>query len=104
MNRFNDIIRCALECVPHARGDEPHYERYKDEYTSRLNRSARSYERVIQEHLSWIENPYLKLPADADEETIKRYVEQKWPDDIARNQAYKDIIIGILMERKNAKR
>lgn len=81
-----------------------HCERYKDEYTSRLNRAARSYERVIQEHLAWMENPFLKLPEDTDAETIKRYVEQKWPDDIARNQAYEDIIIGILMERQNAER
>jgi hypothetical protein len=81
-----------------------HYERYKDEYTARLNRAAKSYERVIREHWAWIENPYLKLPEDTDEETIRRYVEQKWPDDITRNQAYKDIIMGILMERQNAKR
>jgi len=32
---------------------------------------------------------------------IRLYVEKKWPSDMARNQAYKDIIIGILLESNN---
>ncbi|MFM8442904.1 MAG: hypothetical protein ACKN9W_06115 [Methylococcus sp.] len=78
-----------------------HYERYKNEYTSRLKRAIRSYELVIKEHQAWLENPYLKLSKDMDENLVRLYVEKKWPADIARNQAYKDIIIGILLERKN---
>lgn len=78
-----------------------HYERYKNEYASRLKRAIRSYELVIQEHQEWIENPSLKLSEDMDENLVRLYVEKKWPADMARNQAYKDIIIGILLERQN---
>lgn len=79
------------------------FERYKDVYLSRLKRALRSYEKVIAEHEDWIKNPAGKLGSDASEDVVKRYVEGKWPRDIARNAAYKAIIEGIIEERKNGR-
>ena len=80
-----------------------HYERYKDEYLSRLRRAARSYDKVIAEHEEWIKNPESKLGNDKDPDYVRLYTEGKWPDDIARNRAYKSIIEGIIEERTHGK-
>ena len=80
-----------------------HYERYKGEYLSRLRRAARSYEKVIAEHEEWIKNPAIKLKDRNDADYVRLYTEGKWPDDIARNRAYKIIIEGIIEERKHGK-
>ncbi len=79
------------------------YQRYKDEHLPRLNRAAKSLEKVIAEHEAWIKNPALKLGQHAEAEYARRYVEVKWPKDIARNWAYKDIIDGIIGDRKSGK-
>lgn len=79
------------------------YERYQSEYLPRLQRAVKSYDKVIVEHEKWIRNPSLKLGTDASPEVVRRYAEDKWPRDIARNLAYKSIIKGIIEERKNGK-
>lgn len=79
------------------------YERYRGEYLSRLRRASKSYEKVIAEHGEWIRNPSVKLGADAPEEVARRYVDAKWPRDIARNREYKAIIDGIIEERQHGK-
>lgn len=76
------------------------YQRYKNEYTPRLERAVKSLEKTIAEHESWIKNPALKLGSDISPDVVKRCVADKWPKDIARNAAYKSIIEGILQERK----
>lgn len=104
LRRVGDVIaverKSAYEIAKQGGDYVGHYQRYKNEYSSRLVRAARSYEKVIQEHRAWIENPASKLGNDVEEEIVRRYVEKKWPQDIARNQAYLDIIEGILMERE----
>jgi hypothetical protein len=75
------------------------YEHYWDVYLARLRRASKSYEKVIAEHEAWIKNPSLKLGEEMPELVVKRYVEGKWPRDIARNLAYKAIIDGIIEER-----
>jgi hypothetical protein len=40
-----------------------------------------------------------KLKPGLSPEEIRRYVEKKWPEDIARNTAYLEIITGIIAER-----
>lgn len=68
-----------------------------------LERSARSYQRTIEQHEAWIENPFLKVPEDSSPEQIERWVSRKWPSDIARNSAYLDIVEGILRSRRSGK-
>ncbi|MTW20529.1 hypothetical protein [Allochromatium palmeri] len=75
------------------------YERYKGEYLPRLQRAERSYRRVIAEHEGYIRDPMSKLKPGLSAEEIRRYVEKKWPEDIARNTAYLEIITGIIAER-----
>jgi len=77
------------------------YERYKNEYLPRLQRAVKSYERVIAEHEQWIAEPSLKLGKDAPDDVVRRCVEDKWPRDIARNAAYRSIIVGIIGERRH---
>ena len=67
--------------------------------TTQLRKSARSYKQTIDEHQSWIENPYLKVSSDADPQDIARWVNRKWPSDIARNRSYLEIVEGILRSR-----
>ncbi|TAN71606.1 MAG: hypothetical protein EPN17_00950 [Methylobacter sp.] len=76
------------------------YQRYKNEYLPRLNRAVKSYDKVITDHQTWIENPALKLADTTNTDYVRRYTEIKWPQDIARNQTYKTIIEGIIKERK----
>ena len=75
------------------------YERYKNEYLPRLQRAERSYRKVIEAHEGYIRDPMSKLKPGLSPEEIKRYVEQKWPNDIARNTVYLEIIMGIIAER-----
>lgn len=75
------------------------YDRYRSEYLPRLRRAERSYEQVIADHERWIKDPAAKLKPGLSPEEIRRYVERKWPSDIARNAAYLDIIKGIIGER-----
>jgi len=49
----------------------------------------------------WIDHPETKLGTGVDPDTLRRYVEKKWAEDIARNQAYVDVITGILIERSS---
>jgi hypothetical protein len=76
------------------------YERYRSEYLPRLQRAERSYRKVIEDHEDYIRDPMSKLKPGLSPEEIRRYVEKKWPDDIARNTAYLEIITGIIAERK----
>jgi hypothetical protein len=76
------------------------YNRYRDEYLSRLQRASRGYAKVIEEHEQWIKNPRLKLEATMSDEEVARYAGKKWPRDVVRNTAYKNIIDGIIRDRQ----
>ena len=74
------------------------YDRYKNEYTKRLNKSVKSYEDVIAEHEAWIRNPKLKIGDGHEQKIIEQNI-KKWQEDIARNSDYKTIIKGILEDK-----
>ena len=74
------------------------YDRYKNEYTKRLNKSIKSYEEVIAEHEAWIRNPKLKLGDGHEQKIIEQNI-KKWREDITRNSDYKTIIKGILEDK-----
>lgn len=52
---------------------------YKDKPTSMIERSIKSMEKRIEEHLSWIKDPFIKLPPDIDERAVQALVKKK-PD------------------------
>jgi hypothetical protein len=79
------------------------YEKNRNLYLARLRRASKSYGKIIADHEEWIRNPALKLAPGLPQEAVKRYAEQKWPKDIARNSAYKAIIDGIIQDRENGK-
>ena len=74
---------------------------YRDRPTSMIERSIKSMEMRIEEHRSWIGNPFAKLPPDIDERAFNALVNKKWPSDISRIQAECDVLQGIMEERKN---
>jgi hypothetical protein len=75
------------------------YNRYKNEYTKRLNKATKSFDEVIAEHELWIADPSLKLGSNPPENSVRRNI-KKWQEDIERNRTYKIIIQGIIEGRK----
>ena len=67
--------------------------------TVKLLKSIRSLEKQIAQHQRWIDNPYLKIPADIPPEEVDYFVTTKWPNDIARQRQHIEIIRGVLHER-----
>lgn len=78
------------------------YENYKDRYTKNLNKASSSYDKVVEDHKAWINDPSIKLGSNPPIEAVKQNT-IKWHEDIRRNLAYKSIVEGILEDRKNGK-
>lgn len=91
----NDVYKTAKNGGDYAK----FYSRYKDEYLTRLNRSIRSFEKIIAEHKAWIADPAIKLRNNPTQDIVEIY-KLKWQQDIDRNLAYKAIIKGIKEDRK----
>ena len=66
-----------------------------------IERGIKTMEKRIEEHQSWIDNPFIKLPPDIDERAVNALVNKKWPSDIARIQAELEVLQGILEDRQN---
>ena len=80
----------------------PHHgwlEKQRQLPTAKLLKSIRSLEKQIAQHRQWIDNPYLKIPADIPTEEVEYLVTTKWPNDIARQRQHIEIIQGVLHER-----
>ena len=75
------------------------YNRYKNEYTKRLDKAIKSFDAVIAEHELWIADPSLKLGSSPPVSSVRRNI-KKWQEDIERNRTYKIIIQGIIEDRK----
>lgn len=76
--------------------------RMRGEGKIQLDKAVRSYEKRIAEHEAWIAQPQIKLGAGYDPQEARRLVEKKWPKDIARLRAERDVIVGLLrMQEEN---
>jgi hypothetical protein len=65
-----------------------------------VEKAVRGFEKQIAAHESWIDDPFLKLPPDYPTINVERLVTKKWPSDITRLKEQRDIVLGILKERK----
>ena len=69
---------------------------------NQVRQAISSLQRQIDEHTLWIADPLLKDGMkNLSEPERSRYVLDKWPRDIARQQEQKNIMIGLLKELQN---
>jgi len=64
-----------------------------------ISNAIRGYEKAIQKHIGYLQNPTSKVPAAewaAKSEAEKQIVRQVWFEDIARNRQLKDVMQGLL--------
>ena len=97
-NMKNDIFNAAKKGGDYSK----FYENYKGRYTKNLNKASSSYDKVVEEHKAWINDPSIKLGNNPPIEAVKQNT-IKWHEDIRRNLAYKSIVDGILEDRRNDK-
>lgn len=76
------------------------WRRYVNDPGPMIQRGITSMSRRIDEHLSWIKDPYSKLPDTIDKRELEALVNKKWPEDVARITAERSVLQGILDERK----
>lgn len=62
--------------------------------------AVRSMDRQIRLHEQWIKDPLSKPGVENESpEAIANYVNKKWPKDIARHRAQREMFIGLLKEK-----
>lgn len=68
-----------------------------------LQKGIKSFNKQIEKHRLWINNPYLKIPnfGELHPDRQKNLIERKWPQDIQRHKDQIAILEGILKERGN---
>jgi len=68
-----------------------------------LEKAIRSFEKLIAEHESWLEDPARKIPDFyfLHPNQQKHLLEKHWPDDIQRNRDYVTILKGVLQEKRH---
>jgi ribosomal protein S21 len=77
--------------------------RYRNDPDHLIERAIRTYNKRIEEHRAWIVDPMLKVSDDLTDIEIDYLIGRKWPDDIRRLEQERDIMTGILEERKRGK-
>jgi len=77
--------------------------RYRNDPDHLIERAIRTYNKRIEEHRAWIVDPTLKVSDDLTDIEIDYLIGRKWPDDIRRLEQERDIMTGILEERKRGK-
>ncbi|MGX2042222.1 hypothetical protein ACWJKU_19145 [Methylocaldum sp. MU1018] len=77
--------------------------RYRNDPDHLIERAIRTYNKRIEEHRAWIIDPTLKVSDELSDIEIDYLVKRKWPADILRLEQERDIMIGILEERRRGK-
>lgn len=77
------------------------YDDFRQNYSDKqLEKSIVSYNKTIEEHKGIIKNPKLHCPDwDSFDERYKAGLIRKWEKDIRRNEAERNIAVGILKRR-----
>ena len=80
------------------------YSQYAEKSSKELEKGVKSINKQIAEHKSKIKNPEKHIPnfKNLDKRHQKDLIEKRWPNDIKRQKEQKNILEGILNERKLA--
>lgn len=95
-------VRSAYEMAKEGGKHEGFYRNYRDLPASMIERGIRSMEKRLAEHSAWINDPYIKLPRDADQREVKALTTRKWPRDMARIEEEMAVLRGILQDRRQS--
>ena len=76
--------------------------RYANDPDHLIEKAIKTYKKRIAEHRAWIVNPMLKVRPDITEKEINYLITRKWPDDVHRLEQERDVMMGILEERRRA--
>ncbi|MFO1428791.1 MAG: hypothetical protein U1F76_01415 [Candidatus Competibacteraceae bacterium] len=76
--------------------------RYANDPDHLIAKAIKTYEKRIAEHRSWIAKPMLKVRPDITEKEINYLITRKWPDDVHRLVQERDVLMGIIEERRRA--
>jgi len=77
--------------------------RYAGESDRQVEKSLRSVERRLADHLAKIENPSTGVEPGTSASDIAYLVNSYWPKEVLNFRAEADVLRGILQERENGK-
>lgn len=97
---YKDVKPSAYDIAKSGGRHAGFYRNNKNLTPGMLERGIRAMQKTIEDHKSWIADPYLKIPQGTDPRRIDALVNKKWPSDIARIEEELSILQGILAEKK----